>query len=223
LFVVAVAAVFACKIESSDQPVAIEVILPDSARVEVTDTFRPRGRVLNGVGDSVSAELFWTSFDTTLRVLDSATGVSLGAFLGTARLQARTGNLFSNPQPVSVLARLDSMAVADRTRDTLDVTPTASPVDSLSNPLKIQTFAFGGSASGRRVIYSFTTFPDSAAAVTLLPRDTVATVGDGTASVQVRLHSGLLPDSVVVTARMQKFHGDSLPGSPVTFVVEIRP
>lgn len=214
---------FACKIKTDpDQPVAIAMILPDSARVEVTDTFRPSGQALNGVGAPVTADLFWTSFDTTLVVIDSATGVSVGAFVGSARLQTRTGNLFSNPQTVSVLARLDSMA-ADQTRDTLDVTPTDAPVDSLSDALKIKTIAFEGSASGRRVIFAAATYPDSAAAATLLPRDTVTTLGDGTASVQVRLHSGLLPDSVVVTATMRKFHGDSLPGSPVTFVVEIKP
>src|SRR5260221_2177390 len=37
---------------------------PDSGRVEVTDTFRPRGRALNGLGDSVQADLFWSSLDT---------------------------------------------------------------------------------------------------------------------------------------------------------------
>lgn len=218
------AAVFACKVNTNPNlPVAIEVILPDSARVEVTDTFRPSGQVLNGVGGPLPDPLFWTSFDTTLQVVDSATGVSYGAFVGSARLQARTGSLYSNPQLVSVIPRLDSMAVFDRTRDTLDVTPTDSTTDSLSNPLKVKTFATGGNASGRRVIFSFTTYPDSGRVVTLLPRDTVATVSDGTAGVQVRLLPGLLPDSVVVTASMRKFHGDSLPGSPVTFVVEFRP
>jgi hypothetical protein len=216
--------VFACKINTDvNQPVAIEIILPDSGRVEVSDTFRPSGRALNGFGDSVAAPLFWTSFDTTLEVLDSTTGVSIGRAQGSARLQARAGELPSNPQTVSVLARLDSMAAADNTRDTLDVTPTDSTADSLSAPLKIQTFAFGGIASGRPVIYAFTTYPDSGPVVTLLPKDTVTTASDGTASVQLRLHKGTVPDSVVVTATMRKFHGDSLPGSPVTFVVEFRP
>jgi len=203
--------------------VAIEIVLPDSGRVEVTDTFRPRGRALNGLGDSVQAQLVWSSLDTTLEVLDSTTGASLAAVMGTARLQARSGNLFSNQQTVQVLARLDSMAAAGSTRDTLDVTPTGSPVDSLSNPLKIATFAFGGAAATRRVVYAAITYPDTVPAVTLLPRDTVLTATDGTAAVQLRLHAGPLPDSVVVTATMRKFHGASLPGSPVIFVVEIKP
>jgi len=198
--------------------VAIEIVLPDSGRVEVTDTFRPRGRALNGLGDSVEAQLFWSSLDTTLEMLDSTTGVSLATLVGTARLQARSGNLFSNPQTVQLLARLDSMGRSGGTRDTLRVT-----VDSLSDPLKIVTFAFGGTATARRVVYAATTYPDSVPNVTLLPRDTVFTATDGTAAVQVRLHAGPLPDSVVVTATMRKFHGDSLPGSPVIFVVEIKP
>jgi hypothetical protein len=223
--VLAVAAVCACKINvDQNQPVAIEITLPDSGRVELTDTFRPRGRALNGVGDSVAAPLYWSSLDTAVFVvLDSTTGVTVPKSVGTGRLSARTGNLFSNPQPVAVLARLDSMAAAGRTRDTLDVTPTDSTVDSLSNLLQIQTFAFGGNAAGRRVVYAWTTYPASGPVVTLLPRDTVPTGFDGTASVQVRLHNGTLPDSVVVTATMQRFHGGPLPGSPVTFVVEFRP
>lgn len=202
---------------------AIEIVLPDSGRVEVTDTFRPSARALNGLGDSVQAQLLWSSLDTTLEVLDSTTGGSLAKLVGTARLQARTGNLFSNPQTVQLLARLDSMGPASGTPDTLDVTPTDSTVDSLSNPLIIATFAFGGAAANRRVVYAATTYPDSVPAATLLPRDTVFTATDGTATVQVRLHAGPLPDSVVVTATMRKFHGDSLPGSPVIFVVEVKP
>jgi len=41
-------------------------------------------------GDSVQAQLYWSSLDTTLTVLDSATGVSLANAVGTARVQART-------------------------------------------------------------------------------------------------------------------------------------
>lgn len=221
----AVAAVCACKLNvDENQPVAIQITLPDSGRVELTDTFRPHGRVLNGLGDSVAAPIYWSSLDTAVfAVLDSTTGVTIPKAVGTGRLTARTGNLFSNPQTVSVLARLDSMAAAGRTRDTLDVTPPDTTVDSLSNQLQIQTFAFGGSAVSRRVVYAWTTYPDSGPVVTLLPRDTVLTGSDGKASVQVRLHRGTLPDSVRVTATMQRFHGGPLPGSPVTFVVEFRP
>jgi hypothetical protein len=174
--------------------VAIEIVLPDSGRVELTDTFRPRGRALNGLGDSVQAQLYWSTLDTAIIVvLDSTTGVTLPKVVGSGRLQARTGRLFSNPQTVAVLARLDSMYAGGPTRDTLVVTPTPS------------------------------TYPGSGPVITLLPRDTVSTATDGTAATQVRLHTGTLPDSVVVTATMRKFHGAPLPGSPVRFVVVFRP
>jgi len=212
--------VFACKLNTDvNQPVAIEIVLPDSGRVEVSDTFRPSGRVLNALGDSVQAPLFWVSFDSTLQVLDSTTGVSLGIAPGSARLQAHTtGKLFSNPQTVSVLPHLDSLLAAGPTRDTVSVT-----TDSLSDSLVVQTYSTGGVTSSRPVIFSATVFPDSGPVVTLLPRDTVLTDFSGIAVTQVRLHAGPVPDSVVVTATMKHLDGTAVPGSPVTFVVEFRP
>src|SRR6266702_3972146 len=50
--------------------------------------------------------------DSTLDVIDSTTGVSLAKVVGTARMQARTGNLFSNPQTVQVLALFNATAAA---------------------------------------------------------------------------------------------------------------
>ena len=150
-------AALACKIKTDpDQAVAIEIALPDSGRVEVTDTFRPSGRALNGLGDSVQAELYWFSLDTAkMVVLDSATGVTLPKVVGTGTLQARTGNLFSNPQTVQVLARLDSIRALGATRDTV------TAPDSLSDSLRVQAYAFGGIPSGRRVVYAVTTYPAS--------------------------------------------------------------
>jgi len=199
--------------------VAIEIVLPDSARVEVTDTFRPSGRALNGLGDSVQAQLYWSSLDTTLTVLDSATGVSLANAVGTARLQARTGRLFSNPEVVNILARLDSIQTAGDAKDTVFVS-----ADSLSDSLRVQAVAFGGVAGGRRVVYTFSIFPDTGAAVTLVPNDTVFTSpATGIAAVRVRLLPGPIPDSVIVTATMRHVNGTVVPHSPLTFVVEFRP
>lgn len=213
---------FACKLNTDlDQPVAIDVILPDSGRVEVTDTFRPRARALNGFGDSIAVQIYWSSLDTAfLKVLDSATGVSLADSVGTARLQARVGALRSNPQPVAVLARLDSVRALGATGDTVVV----SAPDSLSDSLRVETVAFGGAAVGRRVVYTATTYPASGPMVTLVPNDSVLTNASGVATAQVRLLAGgSRPDSVVVTAAMTRVNGTSVPGSPVKFVVEFRP
>ena len=194
------------------------MILPDSGRVEVTDSFFPRARALNGVGDSVPAPVFWSSLDTAIiAVLDSATGVSLGKKVGTGRLQARVDALRSNPQPVTVLARLDSLVANGPVRDTV-VAP-----DSTSNSLQVTAFATGGEATNRRVVYAGTTYPAGASTVTFLPKDTVFTSSVGVASVQIKFVAGTLPDSVVVSATMRRLDGTPIPGSPVTFVVEFRP
>lgn len=218
---------FACKLNIDvSQPVAIEILLPDSGRAEVGDTFRPSGRALNSLGDSVKAPLLWVSFDSTLHVLDSTTGVSLAAYAGSARLQAHTtGNLFSNPQTVSILPRLDSILAGGPTRDTVFVTPVPpdTAADSSSDSLVVQTYAFGGVATSRAVIFSATVFPASGPVVTLLPRDTVLTDFSGIAVTRVRLHPGPVPDSVVVAATMTHVNGTAVHGSPVTFVVEFRP
>jgi hypothetical protein len=194
--------------------VAIAIVLPDSGRVELADTFRPRGRALNGLGDSVQADLVWSSLDTTLEVLDSSTGVSLATFVGTARLQARTGNLFSNPQTVTIREHLDLLRALGATRDTV------SAPDSLSDSLIVQADATGGVPQGRRVVYAFTIFPDTGSVVTLVPNDTVFTVA-GIAATRVRLMGSAIPDSVVVTATMRHANGTLVP-DPVIFVVEFR-
>jgi hypothetical protein len=196
--------------------VAIAIVLPDSGRVEVTDTYLPQGRALNGLGDSVQAQLYWSSLDSTLVVLDSATGGSLARAVGTARLQARTGNLFSNPQTVTIREHLDSLRPAGATRDTV------SAPDSLSDSLSVQAYATGGIPQGRRVVYAFTIFPDTGSVVTLVPSAAVLTNAAGVAAARVRLQSGPVPDSVVVTAAMQHVNRTLVPDT-VTFVVEFRP
>ena len=192
--------------------------LPDSARVEVTDSFFPSARGLNGNGDSVAATFFWSSLDTAIiEVLDSTTGVSLGRTVGSGRLQARVDELRSSPQPVTVLARLESIAATGATRSTV------TAPDSLSDSLVITATATGGAPSGRRVVYAATTYPPGDSTVRFVPNATVFTSSLGVASVQLRFFAGVPPDSVVVTAMMRRPDGTPIPGSPVTFVVEFLP
>lgn len=214
----AVATLLACKINPDDQVVAIEVTLPDSARVEVADSFFPSARGLNGNGDSVAATIFWSSLDTAIiEVLDSATGVSLGKKIGTGRLQARVEQLRSSPQPVQVLARLDSLLPNGPVADTV-VAP-----DSVSSALAVKAYATGGEAASRRVVYAATTFSAGSSTVTFLPKDSVLTSSLGAASVQIKFVAGTVPDSVVVLATMRRLDGTEVPGSPVKFVVEFQP
>lgn len=215
----ALATLSACKLNPDpDEVVAIEVILPDSGRVEVTDSYLPRARALNGSGDSVAAPVFWSSLDPAfLEVLDSATGMSLAKQVGSGRLQARVEALRSNPQTVTVLTRVDTLFANETSRDTV-VAP-----DSTSDSLAVKATATGGEASGRRVVYVATTYPAGVSTVTFVPKDTVFTSSVGVASVQIKFVAGTLPDSVVVTATMRRPDGTPIPGSPVTFVVEFLP
>lgn len=196
---------------------AIEVILPDSGRVEVTDTVRPTARALNGVGDSIAAQVYWSSLDTAIAVLDSTTGASLAQAVGSGRLQARVGALRSNPQTVVILTRLDSLVASGPTRDTVSL------ADTLSAELQVRAFATPVVPANRRVVYAATTFPASGPVVTFVPNASVLTSSTGAAAARLRLLAGSTPDSVVVTATMRRPDGTAILGSPVTFVVEFGP
>ena len=214
--------VFACKVSTNlDQVIALEVVLPNGGQVEVGDTLLPSGRALNGHGDTITTDIFWVTLDTTIiTVLDSTTGATLGDLIGQGRLEARVGLLTSNPQTVTVITHLDSVqpAAPVLTRDTI-----AQP-DTISDSLRVQLFASPALAVGRRVVFSATTFPASDPLVTLVPRDTIFSSGTGLAATQVRRPAGgTLPDSVVVSATVQRPDGTPIPGSPVIFVVGFRP
>jgi hypothetical protein len=216
---VAAAAVAGCKsfTPDFDAVVAIEVIVPDSGRLEVGDTLHPRARALNGRGDSTAATFAWSALDTSLQVVDSLTGATLGRFVGSGRLVARAGTLRSNPVTIAVRARLDSIAARGPTRDTVVV----SAPDSLSDSLLVHAFGPPGSTSSVRIALSVA-FPPGGVGLTLVPGDTVRTSGTGIAVFQVRL-SGVRPDSAVVTASAIHADGTPVAGSPITFVVELLP
>jgi len=203
-----------------DQVVALEVFLPDSGRIEVTDTLRPRARALNGRGDSVPISIYWTALDTILAVVDSATGVTYASAVGTGRLQARAGNLRSNPQSVVVLPPLDSASAAGALRDTI----TVSAPDSLSDSLFVKAWVGASGAAGRRVVYAVDTiYTTGVTTVTFVPSDTVKTNTGGIAAAQLRLAPGVRPDSVLVTASLRRPDGTLVPGTPLTFVLEFQP
>lgn len=201
-----------------DAVVAIEVIVPDSGRVEVGDTLHPRARALNGRGDSTAATFEWSSLDTTLEVVD-ATGAAVGRFPGTGRLVVHSGTLRSNPVVITVLAALDSIAAAGPTRSTVVV----STPDSLSDSLQVHAFGPVNTTVNANVPVALSIdFPPGGAGLTLVPGDTVRTNSAGIAVFQVRL-TGARPDSAVVTASARHANGTPVAGSPVTFVVEFLP
>jgi hypothetical protein len=203
-----------------NQVVALEVFFPDGGLLEIGDTLHPSARALNGHGDSVAAQIFWTSLDTGIvSVVDSGTGKTFAKAVGTGRLQARFGALRSNPENVFVFVRLDSASAPGVTRDTVVV----ATADSLSDSLIVKAWADTTGAPGRPVVYTFDTYPPGDTTVTLVPKGTVVTNASGIAVVQVRLGHATVPDSVVVSAAVRRPNGTEIPGSPVRFVVEFRP
>ena len=205
-----------------NQVVAIEVFFPDSGRLEVADTLHPEARALNGRGDSVAAEIFWSSLDTAIvTVVDSGTGATVAKAAGMGRLQARFGSLRSNPQNVFVFVRLDSASVAAgvELRDTVIV----SDPDSLSDSLAVKAWAGTSGAPGRPVVYTVTIYPAGDTTVTLVPKTTVQTDANGIAVARLKVVRDPLPDSVVVTAAVRRPNGTDVPGSPLRFVVEFQP
>ena len=206
-----------------NQVVAIGVSLPDSGKLELGDTLLPAALALDGHGDSVAAVIYWTSLDTThVTVVDSTTGATVGKAAGTGAIQARTGNLRSNPQTVTILAAADTVFAVGATRDSVSV---GTKVDSLSDTLKVEVADTDGGImtplSGRPVVFQIT-YPADTSAFRLVPGDTVLT-GTSVALVFVRLKNRALPDSVIVTATAKHRRGATIPGSPITFTVIFAP
>lgn len=196
--------------------IAIDVSLPDSGVVTVGDTLVPRAKALDGRGDSTNTTIVWAALDTTLQVVDSLTGATVGLLPGTGRIVARAGTLRSNPATVTILAPLDSIVAVGKTVDTVVV----STPDSVSDTLRVEAFAGGGAASGRRILLGLD-FPPGGTGVTLIPSDTLVTAPTGTAFFLVKL-TGVRPDSAVVSASASN-HGTGVAGSPIHFVVVFQP
>ncbi|HEY6853024.1 MAG TPA: hypothetical protein VI139_02155 [Gemmatimonadales bacterium] len=207
-----------------NQVVAVEVSLPYGGNVELADTIFPSSRALDGRGDSVAAIIYWKSLDTAhVTVLDSTTGATLGKAVGAGQIQARVGNLRSNPVAITVVAAPDTLYATVATRDSLSI---SAKGDSLSDTLRVAVADTNGGTltgiSGRKVGFQIT-YPTDPAAFTLLPGDTVLTGAGGIATLFVKLKNRTLPDSVVLTAAAQHIRGAAIAGSPITFTVIFAP
>lgn len=210
--------------------IAIDVVVPDSARVELRDTIIPHAVALDGNGDTVTGVIaVWSSLDTAgagiLQLTDSIAGTFVGLAPGTSQIQARVGNLRSNPFTITVRFRTDTI-FADSTPALDSVSLSAKP-DSLSDSLRlrVRTFddtTFGGNLPGRQVTFQIL-YPTDTTAFTLKPARTVTTDGAGLAVVQVKLKNRTLPDSAVVQATAVRANGQTVHGAPITFTVVFSP
>jgi len=184
---------------------------------------------LNGRGQPVSAPIVWADLDTLVSI-DTLTGALVGRYPSTTGfIEARTGNLRSNPQAITVSIRPDT-AFADSTaaRDSVSI---GTKMDSLSDSIRIRVRHYDPpdttALSGRPVIFTLL-YPNPAADTGSFklfpPGPTVVTDVNGLAVVQVRLKQRTLPDSAVVQASVVRyFNHIPVPGSPMTFVVRFNP
>jgi hypothetical protein len=205
--------------------VALEVKVPARLEVEVGDTLQLSARALDRNGDSVPAEITWTTPDTTLGVVP-ATGQILGLAPGSGRVQATQGTLISEFLTFTVLGRADSLALPDAG------TVVVAPAGASSPPLPAQLVGPAGvSLAGHRLIYTVIDPPLADAAVPSLAfpnggfADTVATAGDGTPVSPITLNrvAGVAPPpSATVQVRALRPSGAAIAGSGQTIAVSFQ-
>lgn len=68
----------------------LEIIEPPSRTIAVGDTIRFIARALDQSGQPIDASIRWRTPDTTITI-EEATGIVVGQFPGTGRVQAVTG------------------------------------------------------------------------------------------------------------------------------------
>lgn len=217
----------ACGNISTDlnEVIALQVNLgPDTGKMDFGDTVTLTAVALNGRGQAVTAPIIWSDLDTNVHI-DSLTGAVTAHNIGTGLIQARTGNLRSNPQSITVFIRPDT-AFADSTlaRDSVSI---GTKTDSLSDSIRVRVRHYDPtdttSLSLRPVLFSLL-YPADTTSFKLFPAGTVLTDVNGLAVVQVRLKQRTLPDSAVVQASVVRyFNHAAVPGSPMTFVVRFYP
>ena len=190
-------------------PVAIEVLTPSPAVVEIGDTITLRARVLDQAGDSIAATIRWRTADTTVAV-DSVTGRFTGLFTGSGRVQAVSGSLVASPVTYQVRLRADTVIVATDSLVIL-VADTASAI------LTPKVADATGAASGSHFLTLTIVAPSPAGARLSgdVVADTVTTGTDGlpAPSVRVRNVGVAVGDSVVVQVLAKRFGGSVIPGS----------
>jgi uncharacterized protein YjdB len=89
----------------------LEVMPPPSTTLRVGDTVRFGARTLDASGNPIAVSVLWRTPDTTITV-DPATGIVVGRFAGSGRVQAVVGNeeLVSNFVTLTVQAAPSSTA-----------------------------------------------------------------------------------------------------------------
>lgn len=210
-------------ISGSQGVVALELRLPSPPAVEQFDTLTLRARAIDQDGDSVAAEIFWRTPDTTLIIADSTGRLTTALTSGTGRVQARVGNLYSELSNPAFTIR----PRADTLRLTVADTLTVPAADTASAPLGavLESNDPAGGISGASILYEVVDTLAALGAVrfqggNLLLRATTATGGAPSPAVTLRRVPGAAaPATVQVRVSATRPSGTPVPGSGQLFTL----
>ena len=221
---VALVALAGCSdISGSRGVVALELRLPSPPAVEQFDTLTLRARAIDPDGDSVAAEIFWRTPDTTLIIADSTGRLTTALTSGTGRVQARVGNLYSELSNPAFTIRPRSDTLRLSVPDTLTV-PAA---DTASAPLGavLESNDPAGGISGASILYEVVDTIAAQGSVrfqggNLVLRATTSTGGAPSPAVTLRRVPGATPPATVqVRVSATRPSGTPVPGSGQLFTL----
>jgi hypothetical protein len=218
-----------------DRVVALDLAGPLARTVEEGDTVQLSARAISAQGEVVpDVEILWEIIDTGAVgfIIDPATGVVTGTGAGSGRVQARIETLRAGPITITAVPAADTIFASGETVLVVDTAAAASPplavlvADLTTSPT--DTLALSGQDVHFRTVDPEPGSP-AAAGFFLAQSETspgddphvyVATTGtDGGTSIVVRRSGDTQPDSAVVHASLVTAAGDTVPGSPIRFLV----
>ena len=210
--------------------VAIDVVGPTVPTLEEGDTLRMAAYGVSAAGDSVpDAEILWSAVvpdSGTAVVSIDTSGLMTGLSAGTGAIQARHRSLATPLITVIVTPQADTIS-SDSVRF---ATP---PGETTTMTVTVTAFPDTGTTAvpvADNAVHFIIVEPEGGTAVRLAMNDgtpgptadsiSVFTDGAGMATVLLQqVSGGTLPDSAVVHAIAVTAAADSVPGSPVRFVV----
>ncbi len=227
----------------SDRIVAIEIDGGLKRSVEENDSLRLVARAITGKGDTVpDAPIVWQLLDADTDTsavgfnLDSLTGLLVAYAPGRGRVRPRVADVMPlepiqvevTPAPDSISSGGDqrlAMTASDATSPALTallLDTTTEPDTALPLPTKPVHFLLVSPVPGAPESAGFYLVPSAQDTVMSHEPHKLVAMADGTGRARAfvrKVAGGSLPDSAVVNAIAVTATGDTVPGSPVRFVV----
>ena len=211
---------------SDDTVVALQVTSPPGSTVEVGDTVTYTVVAVNRNGDPIPATIYWSTPDTLILAVDSASGVVLGKSPGQGRVQAISDGLVSPLNILTVFASPDTLILVPPDTVTVDTLATTT-----TDPLvaRLESFNPVGPIAGRIIIYEVVepVFADTALRTVQFSTgglaDTATTAANGEpleAVTLARLPGVAPPDSAIVEIRATRYKDNQpVPGSGQRWII----